>query len=373
MTAQRLCQSDGAYIFRLNEGRYRLVAAKDAKAKQVEFLRDNPFEINRESITGRVSLDRRTVHVPDVLADPDYTLAKQGHVGYRTILGVPLLRDDVVIGTIILTRAVVLPFTEKQIELVATFADQALIAIENAGLFEQVQARTRELSEALEQQTATSEVLKVISSSPGDLEPVFQTMLENATSICGASFGNLMLFEGEVIRRVALHNAPPEYAEFSKKYPTLEPAKVPVSAVSRGQRDRASRRYGGGRARIRPMTRFGRARTLLTVPMLKENRLIGAIGIYRQEVRPFTDKQVELVSNFAAQAVIAIENTRLLSELRQRTDDLTELLEQQTATSEVLGVVSKLARRAAAGVPGGDGKRCSPLRRQVRQHVAGGR
>jgi GAF domain-containing protein/anti-sigma regulatory factor (Ser/Thr protein kinase) len=240
---------------------------------------------------------------------------------------------------LLLMRRTVQPFTDKQIELVTTFADQAVIAIENVRLFDQVQARTRELSESLEQQTATSEVLRIISSSPGQLEPVFETMLANATHICEAKFGILALSEGDAFRTVALHGAPPAFAEARRREPVIRPG--PGTSFHRAASTRqpvqiadirAEPAYTKDPMRYAVLDLAG-ARTMLSVPMLKEDTLVGMIGIYRQEVRPFTDKQVELVSNFAAQAVIAIENTRLLSELR-------ESLQQQTATSEVLSVIS---------------------------------
>src|ERR1019366_6783476 len=221
-------------------------------------------------------------------------------------------------------------FTDKQIELVTSFADQAVIPIENVRLFDEVQARTRELSEALEQQTATSEVLSVISSSPGELEPVFRAMLKNAVQICGAKFGNLWLREGDVFRIGATHGAPPAYVDFLRSEPVFHTD----PKLNLGQMVRTKKVFQTAdvpavterRDKMRQaLIDLAGARTLIGVPMLKDNEVIGAIGIYRQEVRPFTDKQIELVSNFAKQAVIAIENTRLLSELRQS-------LQQQTAT-----------------------------------------
>ena len=338
-TAQRLCQAKDAYIFRLSSGRYHLAAVRDATAEQVKFLRENPIAPGRGSITGRVAIECRPVHVVDVLADPEYKLHLQGHSGYRTTLGVPLLREGVAIGIIVLTHEVVRPFTDKQIELVTTFADQALIAIENARLFEEVQARTREVSEALEQQTATSEVLRVISSSPADMEPVFGAILANATKICAAAFGNLMLYDGEVFRHVTLHNAPPAWAAERQRNPIVRRPAVVYGLVDTKQAvhvaDMAIENPNG------PITRLAGARTYLNVPMLKGDELIGSLGVYRQDVRPFTDKQIKLVQNFAAQAVIAIENTRLLNELRGRTADLTESLQQQTATADVLKVISR--------------------------------
>jgi signal transduction histidine kinase len=261
-------------------------------------------------------------------------------LGLRTILSVPLLRESVAVGAITIRRNEVKPFTDRQVELVRTFADQAVIAIENARLFDEVQARTKELTESLEQQTATSEVLKVISSSPGELEPVFDNMLANATRICEAKFGILWLCDGGGFRSVALHNAPPAFVEERKHHPVVHP---PLGTGLRKLMDTREVAQIEDMTAIQPYlerdpfvtasTELAGYRTVLNVPMLKENEVIGALSIYRQEVRPFTDKQVKLVTNFASQGVIAIENARLVNELR-------ESLEQQTATSEVLEVIS---------------------------------
>src|SRR5262249_45982881 len=263
-----------------------------------------------------------------------------------TTLGVPLLREGVAIGTIQLRRAKVNPVTDKQIALLKTFADQAAIAIENARLLNELRQRTDDLSEALEQQTATSDVLQVISMSQGELKPVFETILANATRICEAKFGMLWLAEGEEFRSVALHEVPSALAEERRRSPLYHPG--PATALGRVARtkqlvhiaDVAAGPAYVERPEARALVELGGCRSLITVPMLKEKTLIGAIAIYRQELRPFTDKQIELVKSFAKQAVIAIENARLLNELRQRTDDLSESLERQTATSEVLRVIS---------------------------------
>ena len=235
-------------------------------------------------------------------------------------------------------RGEVKPFTDKQIALVTNFAAQAVIAIENARLL-------NELRQSLEQQTATSQVLQVISSSTGDLEHVFATMLENATRICEAKFGALYLSEGDGFRATAMHNAPPAYEEARAGVLHPPPSTSLWRAANTKQAVqiadvRSERGYVERDPFVVSAVALGGYRSVLSVPMLHEDELVGVITIFRQEVRPFTDEQISLVQNFAAQAVIAIENARLLNELRQRTTDLTEALEQQTATSEVLQVIS---------------------------------
>jgi GAF domain-containing protein len=339
-TAQRLCRSEGVLIFQLADGRACVAAARGKSVALVDYFKQK---------TGRVLLERRTVHLPDVLADPEYTIwraaalaDRAAEVGWaRTVLGVPLLREGATVGgVIVLGRSAVQPYTEKEIELITTFADQAVIAIENARLFDEVQARTKELTESLEQQTATSEVLQVISSSPGELQPVFEKMLENAVRVCSAKFGAMLLHKEGTFRHVALYNMPRAFVELIGRDPIVHSphdgvlgvvarTKQPVNVADMREEPPYLRGFGPSRE----LADVGGVRSALGVPMLKGGELVGTIGIFGQEVRPFTDKQIELVSNFAKQAVIAIESTRLLTELR-------ESLEQQTATSEVLQVIS---------------------------------
>jgi GAF domain-containing protein len=316
------------------------------------------WPISRNWTAGRAFVDHKPVHVRDMLSDegaefPDSRELSRhtGSPGIRSILSAPLLRENESIGTILLRRTEVQPFTDKQIALLQTFADQAVIALGNVRLFDEVQQRTRDLSESLQQQTATSEVLRVISASPGELEPVFQAMLENAVRLCEAKFAMLFLYEEKEngFRAVGKCNLPPAWSEFLGKNTIRADPKIPLGRVAMTKRpvqiadvlvDQSYiERFPG----IVAVAELGGARTLLQVPMLKENELVGTIGIYRQEVRPFSDKQIALVQNFAAQAVIAIENARLLNELRQRTDDLTESLEGLRTAQDRLIQTEKLA------------------------------
>ncbi len=258
------------------------------------------------------------------------------------MLSVPMLKGNDLIGVVSIGRSEVRPFTEKQIELVQNFAAQAVIAIENARLLTELRQRTADLTESLEQQTATADVLQVISSSPGDLEPVFASMLENAARICDAKFGNIYRWDGEALHIVATHmNTPPAFAEFrrhSPYRPTAQAAAARMLATKTAVQIADAAALPAYTEQRHPDTvaavELGGVRTILAVPMLKEGELIGAFTLFRQEVRSFTDKQIALVTSFAAQAVIAIENARLLTELR-------ESLEQQTATSDVLSVISR--------------------------------
>ena len=342
--ATRLCEADHAWLFERKGDFFSWVAgyghATDENARIRDYFIEHPVGVDRGSITGRAVLEGKVVHVADVLADPEYTWGGAQKIGgYRAALGVPLLSKGDVVGVIFVARTAPKPYTEKQIELVTTFGDQAVIAIENTRLLNELRQRTGDLSEALEQQTATSEVLSVISCSQGDLDPVFQAMLENAVRICDASFGMLFRIEQGLMRAEAMVGVPPKFAEFWQRGPQRPGSRTAAGRIVETRQPvhvvdvRSEPAYVEGEPVFVAAVNLGGFRTLLNVPMLKDNELVGIIAIYRQKVRPFTNKQIELLSNFAAQAVIAIENTRLLNELR-------ELLQQQTATADVLKVIS---------------------------------
>jgi GAF domain-containing protein len=320
---------------------WRQAATYNLSPKFRELMAQKKVPTGRGSVAGRVVLEEKSVQIVDIEADPEYELKEACRIdGVNTILGVPLLREGGPIGIMVLQRRAKQPFTDKQIELAETFADQALIAIENARLFHDLRQRTTDLTEALEQQTATSNVLQVISSSPGNLEPVFETMLENAVRLCDAKFGTINRWDGEALHLVATYNVPTAFAEFRKRTPFRPGPENPISqmlmtkTVIHFHNLATEQGYIDRNPTFVAAVELGGVRTFLAVPIMKENELIGVVIVYRQEVRPFSDKQIELIKSFAAQAVIAIENARLLTELRQS-------LEQQTATADVLKVISR--------------------------------
>jgi two-component system, NtrC family, sensor kinase len=340
-TAARLCGAENASIL-IREGevyRYASSSFSAAEPKYWATLRQRTIVPGRDNIAARAALERRVVHIEDVLADPDFSLPEAVAAGRRAALGVPLLRDSEPIGIITLTRNRVEPFTDRQIDLVRTFADQAVIAIENARLI-------TETREALEQQTATAEVLGVINSSPGELAPVFDAILEKAHSLCGAAFGALITFDDASPRLAAERNLPAAWADFVRSPSYAGPDHPVVSRILRGEaafqiEDLAEVARTSDHPMPRAGVELGGIRTLLIVPLRKGRTSLGFITAYRQEVRPFSDKQIALLENFAAQAVVAMENARLLGELQARTRDLEESLEYQTATSDVLNVISR--------------------------------
>ena len=340
--AVRLCAATFGNLLLYDADNFRRVAMYNAPQSLADAHQRSHIIARRSApVLDRLVHKKHFIHIADVATEaPDEPIGKIA--GARTLLVVPMIKEDNLVGAVGIYRQKVHPFTDKQIELVKNFAAQAVIAIENTRLLNELRQRTDDLSESLEQQTATSEVLKVISSSAGKLEPVFAAMLANATRICEAAYGAMWLREDGKLRNVAFHGALP--AAFSKLWKagseiSLD-SNVPIArAVRSGKAVKISDLkddpgYREGHPLQVGAVDLGGIRTLIAVPMLKEGEHVGGITIYRREVRPFTDKQVELVQNFAAQAVIAIENTRLLNELR-------ESLQQQTATADVLKVISR--------------------------------
>ena len=333
--AVRICGARFGNLFLCEDGAFRVVAMHNAPPAYAEARMLAPIHPGPATALGRLARTKQAAQIDDLMAEPGYVARDPLMVtgvevgGIRTLVAVPMLKANELVGSIVIYRHEVRPFSKKQVEIVSNFAAQAVIAIENARLL-------NELRESLQQQTATADVLKIISSSPGDLQPVFDAVLANATQLCAAKFGVLWLSEGEGFRCVALHNAPSAFAA----QPVIHP--VPGTGLRRLFETREVAQVAD-MTMIQPYierdpfvvrsVELGGYRSVVNVPMLKENELIGAISIYHQEVRPFTERQIELVSNFANQAVIAIENTRLLTELR-------ESLQEQTATSEVLQVIS---------------------------------
>jgi GAF domain-containing protein len=335
-TGQRLCDSDTAALTIREGDVFRYVATRSLDPAWDAFRRARTFAPGRETVSGRAALTGEVVHIPDITTDPDL-LPEAATLGrLRTILCVPLRRDGSVVGTLNLGRRErVKPFTERQIELVRTFADQAVIAMENARLLGELQARTRDLEESLEYQTATSDVLAVISRSTADVQPVLDTVVETASRLCGADAGVITIREGEVYRYVAATQATTDAEWETLRQRTIVP----------GRRDSITGRVAleGRVVHVAdiladpdfalPETVAAGIRTILGVPLLREGAVIGTICLNRTRVEPFTERQIELVRTFADQAVIAMENARLLTELR-------ESLEQQTATAEVLQVIN---------------------------------
>jgi signal transduction histidine kinase len=337
-SAARLCEADQASINQAKGDAYQQVACYGYSPEHKAYMESHPIPAGRGSVVGRVVLEGTSVHIADVLADPDYSFAGRKIGGGRTMLGVPLLRDGIPIGVINLQRKIVRPFTERQIKLVSTFADQAVIAIENVRLFDDVQARTRELSESLEQQTATAEILTVISSSLNDTQPVFDAIVESGLKLFPGSTVILALADGDKVDAAAVAAPDPAGIEAVRR-------RLPIPRTREYMHSAAildARIVDIPDVRSPPAELAAGARNFLAtgyravtiMPMVRGDFAIGALSVARVSPGPLSDKQRAVLKTFANQAVIAIENTRLLTELR-------ESLEQQTATADVLKVISR--------------------------------
>jgi two-component system, NtrC family, sensor kinase len=342
-SAARLCEAQFCFVYRFDGQLLHFVAHHSVSPKAVEINRRAfPQPPSRKSVAARAILEQSVVQISDVNADPDYALGELAAVcGYRSGIGIPILRDGVPVGSIAIARAQTGLLPNRQIELLKTFADQAAIAIENVRLFETEQQRTRELSEALEQQTATADVLKVISRSAFNLQTVLDTLVESAARLCNADSASIHRPQGEAYPCIASYGLSPEFQQYLRDHPIARGRRSVLGrVVSEGKTIHVPDVLADAEHALVEQRKLGGYRTVLGVPLRREGEAIGLIRLTGNKVQPFTDKQIELVTTFADQAVIAIENARLLNELRQRTDDLSESLEQQTATSEVLKIIS---------------------------------
>jgi adenylate cyclase len=349
-SAARLCEAEMAFLSRREDDSFRFVTAVGSAPEAVDdakrllaSLNARPFVAGRGTIAGRVVLEGQAIQIADIANDPEYMLAEATTVGrIRTLLGMPLLRDREPVGTLTLARQRVEPFTEKQIALVATFADQAVIAIENARLFDAVQQRSRDLTESLEQQTATAEVLKVISRSAFDLQPALETLIGSAVRLCNASRGEVFLRDGDLFHiRANAGRHPPGLLDFLRRNP-IKTGRQTVTgrAAITGEVQNIADILADTEYEFPGVMEHHALRSRLGVPLMRDGRVEGVLHLSREESQPFTSRQVELVTTFADQAVVAVENARLFGAVQQRTRELTESLEQQTATAEVLQVIN---------------------------------
>jgi GAF domain-containing protein len=341
-SATVLCEGMNSGVYLLQDGLVHVAGHHNVSSEQLALAQTAfPTPPHRGIMSGRAILDRAVAHVPDIAADPEYTAESIVKAGFRSVVAVPMLRNGEPIGAINVTREEARPFSDRQIELLRTFADQAVIAIENARLFNEVQAKTHDLTESLQQQTATAEVLKVISRSAFNLQAVLTTLVRSALDLCNAPIGSFFLREGDVLRLATQVGCPPELVQYFHDNP------IPLN-----QSSGAGRAFSTGSVvhfpdvladpdyRLSEAQRLGGFRSLLAVPLLREQEAIGVFSLSRTRPEPFSQRQIDLVTTFADQAVIAIENVRLFDEVQARTLELSESLDQQTATSEVLEIIS---------------------------------
>jgi two-component system, NtrC family, sensor kinase len=343
-SAARLCEADMAAITRQKGDEYFRAGSYGFTSEFMDYVKDIPVKPERSTITGRTLLEGKVIHVPDVHADPDYTFSEAQRLSGdpHTFLGVPLLREGRPVGALVLARRNMLPFADKQVELVTTFADQAVIAIENVRLFDEVQAKTRDLSEALTYQTGSSNILRVIASSPTDVKPVLKAIVESACELCEADDALATLKDGENLVFQAQHGSIPvvwERMPINRQWASgravidRKPVHVHDLLATGGEQFPDSQEFA----------RRTSVRTVLSVPLLRENESIGAIVLRRTEVQPFSDKQISLLQTFADQAVIAIGNVRLFEQVQQRTRELSKSLDDLRTAQDRLIQTEKLA------------------------------
>src|SRR3954453_11580644 len=340
-----LCDADKACIFQRDGELYRLVVNFGFSEEFEQYTLENPMPAGPGTITGRAALGRKTVHLPDVLSDPEYTGTGYQSLGhYGTGLGVPLLRDGEAIGVFTLTRSEVKPFSDSQIELVTTFVDQAVIAIENDRLLQELRERSEDLAESLQQQTATADVLKIISRSAFDLQTVLQTLVESAVHLCQAEKGTIIRQKGDTFYRAESFGFSVEFIEYVRTVP-VEPEQG--SAIGRalleGQTVHIPDVQNDPHYDFPEAQRLGDFRTILVVPMLRDGIPVGAIGLMRSEVNPFTEKQIAVATTFADQGAMAIENARLFEAVTERTEQLGRSLQELRTAQERLVQTEKLA------------------------------
>ena len=385
-SAAQLCEADRAAIHRRVGEDYPFVASHGFPLEFEEFMRGRPFAPEKDTGLGRAILEAATVHIPDIEAVPASSDAVQHWRqigGYRTVLAVPLMREGGVVGAVVLTRSTVSPFSDKQIELVETFADQAVIAIENVRLFDEVQARTRDLTESLQQQTATADVLKVISRSTFDLQVVLQTLVESAAHLCDADKATITRQKDGVFFRAEAYGFSREFIDYVRDVPVKpERGTVTGRALLEGKIIHIADVLADPDYSWSEAQRLGGFRTILGVPMLREGIPIGVLALTRDDVRPFTQKQIELVSTFADQAAIAIENVRLFDEIQEKNRQLAEAShhksqflssmshELRTPLNAIIGLTEMMVTNAARF---GTEKAAEPLRRVHRagSHLLG--
>ncbi|MGC1558778.1 MAG: GAF domain-containing protein [Bradyrhizobium sp.] len=342
-TAARLCKTGPAVIFLLEGDTYRYRTGQSITNAYQEHEKMAAIQPGPGTMVGRVAMKGEVVQIIDALEDAEYEDKAAARAdNLRTMLGVPLLRNGKPIGVFSLARNYVEPFTESQIRLVTTFANQAVLALESARLFNEVQSRTLELQESLQQQTATADVLKVISRSTFDLQTVLETLTESAARLCDAKSSHIYLVDGDVSRLAACSGFSREYENLLRRTP-LTPGRGTLvgRTLQEGRVVHLPDALADPEYEFREAQRLGHFRTMLGIPMLRDGATMGVLSLTRSEVRPFAAKQIELVQTFADQAVIAIENARLFDEVQSRTSDLTESLQQQTATAEVLKAISR--------------------------------